>query len=99
MKRIINSILFLLVAQLAFGQQVKPKENEAMFVCLVTDLDQVAEENAVVIIKSEDKTITKQGVTDVDGRYVAIVPKGKKYNVTVKKFSYDFKFVSTVPQV
>ncbi|HVD98052.1 MAG TPA: OmpA family protein [Cytophagaceae bacterium] len=99
MKSIVNSILLLFVAHLSYGQQIKPKENEAMFVCLVTDLDKVSEENAVVIIKSEDKTISKQGITDVDGRYVAIVPKGKKYNVTVKKFSYDFKFVSTVPQV
>lgn len=99
MKGILNSILFLFVAQLSFGQQIKPKENEAMFVCLVTDLDQVSEENATVIIKSEDKTITKQGTTDVDGRFVAIVPKGKKYNVTVKKFGYDFKFVSSVPLV
>jgi OmpA-OmpF porin, OOP family len=81
------------------AQTPKPKETEAMFVCLVTDLDKLPEENATVIIKSEDKTIVRQGITDVDGRFVAIVPKGKKYNVTVKKFSYDFKFVSQVPNV
>jgi OOP family OmpA-OmpF porin len=94
---VIIGILYF--ATVANGQNVKPKESEAIFVCLVTDLDKIPEENATVILKSEDKTISKQGVTDLDGRFVVIVPKGKKYNVTVKKFSYDFKFVSKVPNV
>ena len=89
----------LYFATLGNAQNAKPKESEAIFVCLVTDLDKIPEENATVILKSEDKTISKQGVTDVDGRFVMIVPKGKKYNVTVKKFSFDFKFVSQVPNV
>ena len=94
---ILNSTSFAQTIKLA--QTVKPKESEAMFVCLVTDLDHLPEKDAVVIIKSEDKTIIKQGITDLDGRFVAIVPKGKKYNVVVKKFSFDFKFVSQVPNV
>jgi OOP family OmpA-OmpF porin len=82
----------------ASNTAAKPKPTECWFVSLVTDLDHVPEKNATVVIKSEDKTITRQGITDIDGKFVAIVPKGKKYNVTVTKSSYDFKFVANVPK-
>lgn len=78
---------------------LRATEKEALFVAFVTDLDKVAEKGVAVLIKSEDKTVTRQGVTDIDGRFVALVPKGKKYNVTVTKTSYDFNFVSVVPSV
>jgi OOP family OmpA-OmpF porin len=100
MKHFLLFILYnLLFIPLIEAQTTKPKETEAIFVCLVTDLNKLPEENANVVIRSSDKTIIKKGVTDFDGRFVVIVPKGKKYNVTVTKFSYDFDFVSTVPNV
>ena len=92
-------IQYFLIMNVSFAQNTKLKSTDATFVCLVTDLDKIAEENATVIIKSEDKTITKQGITDVDGKFIVVVPNGKTYHVVVKKFGYDFKFTSKIPKV
>ncbi|MCU0429855.1 MAG: OmpA family protein [Cytophagaceae bacterium] len=78
---------------------LRATEKEVLFVAFVTDLDKVAEKGVAVLIKSEDKSVTRKGITDIDGRYVCLVPKGKKYMVTVTKTSYDFNFVSNVPNV
>lgn len=98
---IVLSLLAMnMIAQVSSNNtNLRATEKEVLFVAFVTDLDKVAEKGVAIQIKSEDKTIIKKGVTDIDGRFVTLVPKGKKYNITVTKTSYDFKFVSNVPNV
>ena len=75
------------------------KETEAVLVGIVTDKNKIPEKNVPYIVKSEDKTYSKKGLTDEDGKFTLIVPKGKKYNVKVTKMGMEYDFVSTVPNV
>jgi hypothetical protein len=75
------------------------KETEAVLIGMVTDMKKIPEKNIVYKIKSEDKVFNKQGVTDEDGKFTLVVPKGKKYHVTVSKLGMEYDFVSTVPNI
>jgi outer membrane protein OmpA-like peptidoglycan-associated protein len=103
MKRFSMFLFLLVVFSKTFCQNLvnnqNAKETEALLVGFVTDLNKIPEKNIVFKIKSEDKTYTKQGLTDVDGKFTLIVPKGKKYNIKVTKMGMDYDFVSTVPNV
>ncbi len=78
---------------------INSKETEAVLVGIVTDKNKIPEKNIVYTIKSEDKTYNKKGLTDEDGKFTLIVPKGKKYNVKVTKMGFEYDFTSQVPSV
>lgn len=75
------------------------KETEAVLIGIVTDLNKIPEKSIVYKIKSEDKTFSKQGKTDIDGKFTLIVPKGKKYHILVTKMGVEHEFVSQIPSV
>ncbi|HVD98261.1 MAG TPA: OmpA family protein [Cytophagaceae bacterium] len=100
MNKIILSLFFLLLANLStFSQDLIPTETQALLECIVTDPDKIPEEGAVVIVESADKTFSKQGVSDIDGKFKLLAPEGKKYNIKVKKFGKDFFFTVELPVV
>jgi outer membrane protein OmpA-like peptidoglycan-associated protein len=99
MNKIILPLLFLLCASFSlFGQEdMQPTEEEAVLECVVTDPDKVPEEDAQIMVESEDKTIVKNGKTNIDGIYKALVPEGKKYNIKVKKFGKFLDYSVDIP--
>ncbi|MCS6824904.1 MAG: OmpA family protein [Cytophagaceae bacterium] len=76
----------------ALSQDVQPDENNALFEIYVTDPDKIPEEGAQVFIESEDMSFKNSAITDVDGIAKLLVPEGKKYKFTVKKFGHTFEF-------
>lgn len=103
MKRLLIIITICCSAALVNAQNLvnnlNAKESEAALVGIVTDKNKIPEKNVPYIVKSEDKTYTRKGLTDEDGKFTLIVPKGKKYNVKVTKMGMEYDFVSTVPNV
>ncbi|HSZ24358.1 MAG TPA: OmpA family protein [Cytophagaceae bacterium] len=93
MNKIMLSLFFLIaVSTTTFCQQLQPTETEALMECVVTDPERIPEEGARIIILSTDKTFSKEGISDIDGKFKFLVPEGKKINITVKKFGKDFFF-------
>ena len=99
-----NKILFLglfffIVSLNLSSQSLEPTDTQVLLICTVTDYDKVPEEAATVIIQSEDKSFSKQGISDIDGIFKLLVPEGIKYKVVVKKFGKDFFFNIDIPKV
>ena len=93
MNKVILSILFLMVFSVtSFCQVLQPTETEALLECIITDPERIPEEGAIVIVETSDKSFTKEGISDIDGKFKLLVPEGKKINITVKKFGKDFHF-------
>lgn len=93
MNKVIIALLFLAnFSSEGFCQDLQPTETDAILECIVTDPEKIPEEGAVVIIESADKSFSKQGTTDIDGKFKLLAPEGKKYNINVKKFGKDFYF-------
>jgi OOP family OmpA-OmpF porin len=93
MNKVILSILFLMVFSVtSFCQVLQPTETEALLECIITDPERIPEEGAIVIVETSDKSFTKEGTSDIDGKFKLLVPEGKKINITVKKFGKDFHF-------
>jgi len=74
------------------AQDLEPTETETLLECVVTDFDKIPEEDAIVIIEAVDKSYTKKGKSDIDGKFRTLLPEGKSINVNVKKFGKDFYF-------
>jgi OmpA-OmpF porin, OOP family len=106
MKRSINLffLVFLIVCSAPSSSQslvnnLNAGESEAALVGFVTDINKVPEIGVPFTVKSEDKKISHKGITDEDGKFAFVVPKGKKYNVTVQKMGMEYDFVTQIPNV
>ena len=89
------TLLFLVSFSLeGFCQDLQPTETEAILECIVTDIEKIPEEGAIVTVESADKSFSKQGTTDIDGKFKLLAPEGQKYNINVKKFGKDFNFLN-----
>ena len=93
MNKVMLLFLFLVAFSLeGFCQELQPTETDAILECIVTDPGKIPEEGATVIVESSDKSFSKQGTTDIDGKFKLLAPEGQKYNINVKKFGRDFYF-------
>jgi len=99
MNKIVLPLLFLLwnAFPLLAQDELQPTEEDALLECIVTDPDKIPEEDAQIIVESEDGTIKRNGKTNIDGIYKVLVPEGKKYHVKVKKFGKYLDYDVDIP--
>lgn len=76
----------------ALQAQLAATETMALVTFKVTDYNGVPEEGAVINLTGVDTTLTAKGVADIDGKFIMLLPEGKKYNISVFKFGEDFSF-------
>jgi OOP family OmpA-OmpF porin len=72
---------------------LKSSEDSVLVNFIITDLDSVPIENARLVVTATDKSIVKEGVSDILGKYYMLLPEGKSYNMVVYKFRTDFPIV------
>lgn len=72
-------------------------ENEAALKGRIMDPNKIPEKGLAYVIKSEDGSFIRKGVTDIDGKFELVVPKGKRYKVVVNKMDMEHTFISNVP--
>ncbi|GIV33334.1 MAG: hypothetical protein KatS3mg031_0869 [Chitinophagales bacterium] len=95
--RAINFLLTLIPVLLCFpvkGQELQPTLTDALLQVLVIDAARKPQEGEVVsFINVSDTTKKFTGITDAEGRFSILIPKGQKYKVQYKVFSteQDFK--------
>jgi OOP family OmpA-OmpF porin len=93
MNKVMIVLLFLVSFSIeGFCQDLQPTETEAILECIVTDIEKIPEEGAIVTVESADKSFSKQGTTDIDGKFKLLAPEGQKYNINVQKFGRNFNF-------
>ena len=80
---------------LSNGQTIntlRSSEDSVLVTFIITDLDSVPIEHAKLVVTSTDKSITKEGVSDIIGKCYMLLPEGKVYSMVVYKFRTDFPF-------
>lgn len=91
-------IVFFSMICLSFlsnGQTVntlKSTEDSVLVMFIITDLDSVPIENAKLVVTAGDKSLIKEGVSDILGKCYMLLPEGKTYTMVVYKFRTDFPF-------
>lgn len=71
---------------------LKSSEDSVLVTFIITDLDSVPIENAKLVVTATDKSVVKEGVSDIMGKYYMLLPEGKTYTMVVYKFRTDFPF-------
>jgi len=69
---------------------LKSTEDSVLVTFIITDLDSVPIEKARLVVTATDKSIVKEGTSDILGKYYMLLPEGKSYNMVVYKFRTDF---------
>lgn len=87
----------ILWAQSNDFNELYPTETEAVMRFIVTDDNKIPEEGAVVHVESEDKSVIKDGIANIDGLFPVLLDEGKKYKIRVRKFGKEFNFELAVP--
>jgi outer membrane protein OmpA-like peptidoglycan-associated protein len=66
------------------GTTLKPNEKEAVLVTIVTDLKEKPRPREIVVYESLTNQKRYKGVSDAQGRFELLVPRGDKYRVKFK---------------
>ncbi|WP_033417766.1 OmpA family protein [Cytophaga aurantiaca] len=97
MKRYFYLVFFtMLYAAISSNAQtintLRSTEDSVLVTFIITDLDSVPIENAKLVVTTHDKSITKEGVSDILGKCYMLLTEGKTYSMVVYKFRTDFPF-------
>lgn len=98
MKRYFYFVFFaLLYTSISSSAQtintLRSTEDSVLVNFIITDLDSVPIENAKLVVTATDKSLIKEGVSDIIGKCYMLLPEGKSYNMVVYKFRTDFPIV------
>ena len=91
-------IVFFTLFCLSFfsnGQTIntlRSTEDSVLVEFIITDLDSVPIENAKLVVTASDKSLVKEGMSDIIGKCYMLLPEGKTYTMVVYKFRTDFPF-------
>lgn len=96
-KKIFFIVFFTLFGMSFFsnGQTIntlKSTEDSVLVTFIITDLDSVPIENAKLVVSATDKSVVKEGVSDITGKYYMLLPEGKTYTMVIYKFRTVFPF-------
>ncbi|WP_041932517.1 OmpA family protein [Cytophaga hutchinsonii] len=81
--------------RLTYSQTVntlRETEDSVLVTFIITDLDSVPIEHAKLRVSATDRSLTKEGVSDVLGMCYMLLPEGKTYTMVVHKYRTDFPF-------
>ena len=91
MKRYITlSLLF--IYGIAFSQNVKQTDNEALLNVKVTDFNKKPRKGDIIIFISEKTAKSYKGISDAQGAFTLYVPKGDTYKVMYREFTNDQEY-------
>ncbi len=75
---------------------LRETEDSVLVTFIITDLDSVPIEHAKLRVTAMDKSLTKEGMSDILGKCYMLLPEGKTYTMVVNKYRTDFDFNSAL---
>lgn len=86
------TILLLLLTILGFGQKPEPTDHEALLKVTVTDLEGFPSYGEIISFVNKTNKTAYEGITDIEGKFEILVPKGYHYIVQYRNFGYDHQY-------
>ncbi|MFA6925197.1 MAG: hypothetical protein WC223_13210, partial [Bacteroidales bacterium] len=83
MKKILI-LIFIIFNVTAFSQDLKPTEKEALLKVIVTDFKGNPRKSEIIIFENQSTKKNITGISDKDGKFSILIPKGYKNNVKIK---------------
>ena len=100
MKAIFSAVFFTSVISAGFTQTLIPGNKEAIVKVLVLDKFEIPEQDALIIFKHMGINKVTEGRSDTAGKFEVILPQGRKYDIMIKKYGFDFEFgIREIPAV
>ncbi len=87
---LISFLLFVIIE--SYGQQLIPTETDALLKVSVTDLDDVPSFGEIISFINKDTQQSFEGITDKEGKFEILIPKGHHYIVQYRNFGYDHQY-------
>ncbi len=85
MKLFITTIIILL-GFIANSQNLLPTEQKALVNVKVTNFKDISRKGEIVIFENIDTKKTLSGITNSNGKFSILIPKGSKYDIKIKDF-------------
>ena len=94
-------LLMLVIAALRIAaQELQPTDTEAVLTVLVLDAEKVPRQDQKVTLLGQEDERSYQGITDANGKFQVLIPKGQKYDVKYKSFTANLNYkVLEIPDV
>lgn len=82
--------------KLEIAPMMLPTEDSALINFYVTDTKKVPEQGAKIKLLEINTKTVEEGITDIDGKWQKLVPKGASYMLVVEKFGKKFPFTDPI---
>lgn len=95
MKYLYTFVFALFCSSLLLGQTLEPTEKAALLHVVVTDFSDAPREGEIVMFRAEKSGKTVKRLTNEEGKFDILLPKGDTYSILYKAFLED-KDYSTI---
>ena len=85
-------ILFILFSSVGWAQNLSPTLSEALLKVKVTDLDNNPSQGEIITFINKQNQNSYEGITNADGLFEILIPKGYTYIVRYRNFGYDHQY-------
>ncbi len=85
-------LLFFLAITKCYCQDLVPTDTDALLKVTVTNLDNEPSEGEIIIFTSKLSEKEYEGITNQQGKFTILVPKGETYTVKYRNFGYDHQY-------
>lgn len=85
-------ILFILLSKVCGAQNLVPTMSEALLKVKVTDLDDNPSQGEIITFINKQNQNAYEGITDDNGLFEILIPKGHTYVVRYRNFGYDHQY-------
>ncbi|MDN5214327.1 OmpA family protein [Fulvivirgaceae bacterium BMA12] len=85
-------VLLLIYVKIGSAQELAPTLTEALLKVKVTDLNDIPSQGEIITFINKQNQRTYEGITDTDGMFQILIPKGCTYIVQYRNFGYDHQY-------
>lgn len=85
-------VVFIILSKLCIAQDLTPTMSEALLKVRVTDLEENPSQGEIITFIDKQNQNAFEGITDADGLFEILIPKGHTYIVRYRNFGYDHQY-------
>ena len=85
-------VVFIILSKLCIAQDPAPTMSEALLKVRVTDLEDNPSQGEIITFIDKQNQTAYEGITNADGLFEILIPKGHTYIVRYRNFGYDHQY-------